>query len=312
VTRRQDILELQAEAATLRQMLEALPEAAVFERAGLKARLANATQALAELPAQVQRTAKAALTFDGAPVRGRQGIDARFAGQGLAEFQRLISMVAAAEQGNLKAKGPVPGTAQTQLQVTGIATGSFGFVLDELPSAADQLELDAPSDSTRVALAVDTVNEMLASVSTDDGAAELLKNLHVRVRNQLSDFLDVVASHKASMSVATDRKRTVFATPEDVVDALGRVLDTESEVAEEWLSGTLVGYLPNGRRFEILQDHTSDVLAGKLHYKLESSRLKPFMNKPCLALVETMVVTSKGRALTRHILKDLDALPDEE
>lgn len=90
----------------------------------------RAAQAVHDIHASV------GLFFGGRPVVGSKGIRADFAGQAVAQFQDLVSKrLASLESGPLAARGPVPLRENAQLMITDVARGSFGFVLEEDPSA---------------------------------------------------------------------------------------------------------------------------------------------------------------------------------
>ena len=86
-------------------------------------------------------SASVALFFGGQPVLGSRGIAAEFAGTALEQFQNLIAKIFANnEVGDLGERGKVPFKANSELMVTGLARGSFGFVLDEM---SDQVQLES-------------------------------------------------------------------------------------------------------------------------------------------------------------------------
>lgn len=294
---------LRSELATLARMLAGLPAEAVLERFGLERRQAELADTLrafeaSEQPARV--LGQVAVAFDGKPVRGHSSIDAQFAGDGVSEFQKLLSLVAAAKsRERLKGYGPIPDEQYCRLQITGTIEGSFGFLLEEDP------EIEPALGETHVVDAVEATNELLAATAGDDEAfVDTFSDLDGRVRSQLAQFLKVVATNEASLKVTSPGRRTVFRTSDDVQDALDRVNDATVQNVEEWHEGRLQGYLPAGRRFEFVTDDEL-LLAGPLATRLDGADIRPYIDQPCRAHVRTQTVVTRGKTRTRHVLLEI-------
>lgn len=87
---------------------------------------------LKEAERQDTQTAEVSVLFDGRPVVGTSAIDAGFAAQALLHFQGIVTrLFAASLKGQLSSKGKIKGADLAQLNLRGVATGSFGFVLEE-------------------------------------------------------------------------------------------------------------------------------------------------------------------------------------
>src|SRR3546814_8823797 len=86
---------------------------------------------LREIEATPSTGAGVGCFFGGRPVVGSYGIQAEFGAKAVAEFQTLVSNTFAAAEGTLGARGPVPQRDRTQLMLTDIARGSFGFILEQ-------------------------------------------------------------------------------------------------------------------------------------------------------------------------------------
>lgn len=295
---------LRSELATLDVMIAALPADAVLERFGLERRQAELRESLRAFeetgqPARV--CGQVALAFDGRPVRGHSSIDAQFAGEGVSEFQKLLSLVAASRsREQIKGYGRIPDEQYCRLQITGTIEGSFGFLLEEDP------EVEPALGETHVSDAIEEVNELLAATAGDDELfVDTISGLEPRVRNQLAQFLKVVAANEASLKVTSPGRRTQFRTSADVQDALDRVNDARLEEADDWYAGHLQGYLPAGRRFEFLADN-GQLLTGPLAPLLDSDRVRPFIDQRCRAHIRTMTVFTRGKTRTRHVLLEVD------
>ena len=110
---------LVAEKATLENLVATLREDSVVERMGLEDRLSDVTAELASLQATSGRTAESELVFYGAPVRGSEGIDARFTSDVIFAYQDLIAKTLAAKN-ELHAMGPIPDAHLSRLHITDV------------------------------------------------------------------------------------------------------------------------------------------------------------------------------------------------
>lgn len=110
----------------------------------LTARKSELESELARLQQEHERRASVALYFGGRPVVGSRGILANFGGKMLEIYQDLVSKRFAASELTepLSARGAIPLRNNTQLLVTEVARGFFGFVLTQ-PST-DQQERRPP------------------------------------------------------------------------------------------------------------------------------------------------------------------------
>jgi hypothetical protein len=77
------------------------------------------------------------LFFGGAPVRGTRGIVAEFGSKALDQIQNVIATRFASLEGPISARGPIPQRRQTQMLVTDVVRGSFGFILEAATTDAD-------------------------------------------------------------------------------------------------------------------------------------------------------------------------------
>ncbi|MBE7158554.1 MAG: hypothetical protein INR62_09015, partial [Rhodospirillales bacterium] len=123
----------------------------------IEARLAQISETIMTAPAG------AALFFGGNPVVGSHGIKASFGSKAVGHFQKLVSQrFAADERGPLASRGRVPRTDETQLLVTDVVRGSFGFVLEAASTES--------SGETSLKTAVDEVADTLSKMAAPDEA----------------------------------------------------------------------------------------------------------------------------------------------
>lgn len=198
--------------------------------------------------------ASVALYFSGGPVLGTRGIAADFAGRCLEHYQDLISKTfARRELGMLGERGRVPMRQKTDMMITGVTHGSFGFILDEMTEQSEfidtQLKQIVKDVSTTIEkFSVESDSEFL------DFASEIDQRTVVSLRNFFKEMdeaeatirivediyelrLDAVAVHRA-------RKRAESATIDDsVVDIQGNsihILPDHKSFEFRMLSGEIL------------------------------------------------------------------------
>src|SRR6056297_3343271 len=109
---------------------EAEADGDVVGSLNFQTRLAIISKELEELKTKDDHVAEISLLFDGAPVDGTRTIDATFATQALGYFQSIVTTLFASNlKGELAQRGKIKGSDLAALNISGIATGSFGFVL---------------------------------------------------------------------------------------------------------------------------------------------------------------------------------------
>lgn len=200
-------------------------------------------------------SASVALFFGGQPVLGSKGIAAEFAGTVLEQFQDLIAKVFANnEVGDLGERGLVPFKANSELMVTGLARGSFGFVLDEM---SDQVQLE----SSQLSHVIDRAAVLLRdSAAQDDAVFEsILEEMEPRTLIALRDFFKNLDSRKATLRVVEKELDFTLDGP-SIHRAKIRTEATSIEESTTEIEGILIGFLPEHRKFELADT------VGKLYY----------------------------------------------
>lgn len=237
-------------------------------------------------------SASVALFFGGQPVLGSKGIAAEFAGLALEQFQNLIAKVFASnEVGALGERGKVPFKANSELMVTGLARGSFGFVLDEM---SDQMQLE----SSQLSQVIDKASFLLRDTAAQDEAVfeALLEELEPRTLIALKEFFSNLDSNKATIRVVEKDLDFILDGP-----AIHRAkIRTEATSIEEKTSdieGILVGFLPEHRKFE-LQDKTGQLYYGAATKEAVDQFVKAtdtVIGKHCLIRVTIKTVAPLNR-----------------
>ncbi|EHS1102552.1 hypothetical protein RHA02_003535 [Vibrio cholerae] len=192
-----------------------------------------------------ETNASVALFFGGEPVLGSQGILASFAGNVLENFQELVNKsFASKENGSLGERGKIPLKANSNLMITQVAKGSFGFILDEV---SDQIEIT----ETALKHTVDYVLELInASAQPDDETFEkLIESLDKRVLQSLKDFFITLDKAHSTMRLVGDEQE--YSLDSNWIHrARLRTEATEIEEDEDLVYLKVLGLLPEHCKFE--------------------------------------------------------------
>lgn len=238
---------LQADLASLEALLKSARE--MDDPVGefqIEKRMSLIEAELKALAFNQDKKASVALFFGGKPVLGSRGISADFAGHMLEYFQDLVSRVfASTELGVLGERGPIPKRSSTNLMVTQLTRGSFGFVLDEL---SDQAELEDTVLKTMVEKVVTIVEKVASSNEID--FEEVAEQLDSRMLISLKDFFVTLDAAEATVRLVDDVADISLDQPA-VHRARLRAEATSIDEADRVIEGTLVGFLPEHRKFEI-------------------------------------------------------------
>lgn len=191
-------------------------------------------------------SASVAIFFGGKPVLGSKGVAAEFAGIALEQFQTLVSKTFAKNEiGQLGSRGKVPFKLQSELMITGLARGSFGFVLDEM---SEQTELEA-SELSHI---IDKATRILRDTAAQDEVVfeNLIEELDARTLLALKDFFSNLDSNEATVRVV---EGDLDITIDKAAAHRGKVRTEATSIEEEMteISGILEGLLPEHRKFEI-------------------------------------------------------------
>ena len=203
-----------------------------------------------------EKTAEIAIYFQGRPVQGIRGIAADFASKSLAEFQNIVSNLYAATDGLLGARGPIPQRERSQLLVTDVARGSFGFVLEQ----AEAPDLIESALKNIVFQAVDLVSN---TASPDDGIfANTIDSIDTRVLSSLRNFFKILGEAQASVRMV-DQVHNRHLADEDITRARNRIESATIEEVEETKIGKLY-IMPDDRRFEFHPGDQMDSIKGRV------------------------------------------------
>jgi len=298
---------LSSEITTLNELLTSARESSdIVGEMQLEHRIRELSSKLESLKEETlaDNSASVALFFGGQPVLGSKGIAAEFAGMALEQFQNLIAKVfASSEVGELGERGKVPLKANSGLMVTGLARGSFGFVLDEM---SEQMQLE----SSQLSHVIDKAAFLLRdSAAQDDAVFEaLLEDLEPRTLIALRDLFNNLDSSKATIRIVEKELDFTLDGP-SIHRAKIRTEATSIEEKTTEIEGTLLGFLPEHRKFELADR------AGKLFYgSAMKEAVEQFANVPdsaignkCLIRVSIKTVAPLNRP-PREVIRLLEFL----
>jgi hypothetical protein len=214
---------------------------------------------LVTLQGTEEHTGKVALFFGGSPVLGSRGIEADFAGEALQAFQEIIQKKLAIEdQGDLGARGPVANRAASQLLITDVARGSFGFLLEEAAAG------DALAD-TQLKVVIDQASDLIQDIAAPSSEVfeAAMSNVDSRTLLALKKFFDVLDSDQATVRLI-DGDRDISLSRPDVSRARQRVDSTEINEGETTDIVGILYLLPQHKTFELVREDTGETIYGRV------------------------------------------------
>lgn len=213
--------------------------------------------------------ADAVFLFEGAPVVGRQAIEVQFATAILQSIQSTLSSLGAAmSRKPVGQRGPLAANANHPLFITGVALGSFGFIIEEEPN--DQDEAFATSERSAMDSFLDVIDAVSNKERAFDEAIDLLDH---RSYSLLEKFFDRLSKSGARLKVeAVDRK--LHLNDERVIVAHARLSDTELTEQEDEFLAKLIGLSPLKRTVELRREDTGEIVSAKAGAKLSQDYLE--------------------------------------
>ena len=263
----------------------------------LEGKLAAMPRAILQAPATV------ALFFGGRPVVGSHGIQAEFSGKAVAGFQKIVSQrFAAQEFGPLSARGRVPLKDSSQMLVTDVVRGSFGFVLQSALGESASEAMDAVPE-TELKAVVDQVAGSLSRIAAEDGALfdEAVADIDDRQKGALTEFFKLLDDSGATLRIV-EGERDFELTQAAISRARTRVenLQIREEIKE--ISGHVAGWTDYAGTFELIEHNTHHVLRGAVTRdaldRARAERMEPY-HKHVRANIRVREVTTRARAQAR-------------
>jgi hypothetical protein len=288
--------QLEAQIAATDGLLASLPANDFLGRVGLRARRKEIADRLGSMMNREDRRAKIALYFGGEPVIGSMGIEAEFGTNALGSFQDLISKVWGATDGcQLSATGPVKDKAASQLHITNLVHGSFGFMLEELDETGE------PLFETELNKATDQVAQYITSFANEDERVftELIEEMNPRVFQSIKQFFSYIYRGKATFRLVEGERDVSF--DQIAIERAWRRAD-ESNIDEDKINieGLLLGVIPKRRRFEFEPDEQPKIIEGKVGEEFSQSYLdristEQFAGRRWRAMLQRRLIAKPGR-----------------
>lgn len=201
---------------------------------------------LEALQGVAEHTGHVAVYFGGGPVLGSRGIEADFAGEALQAFQEIIQKQLAIEDGGgIAARGPIPNRAASQLLITDVARGSFGFMLEEAAAG------EALSD-TQLKHVLEQSGGLISDIASPNTETfeAALGSLDERTLIALKKFFAVLDKEQATLRLVGDESEFVLQRA-DVTRARHRVEETEIAEDEVLERAGRLYFLPDHKTFEL-------------------------------------------------------------
>lgn len=301
----QEYRQLQAERATLENLLNQLPASSVIERTSLEFRKKEVEEALASQQAPSRQPVQVRLTFRGKPIVGNHGIFADFGTAVVNAFTDAVAAIGASQYASLGSRGVLPNRADYQFLITSTALGSFGFELEEAPHDNMFFPELAPVES-----AIEQTKSILeATVGTDEILTDAISETDPRALEALRAFLKIMADQEAVFTL--EFKDDVFRFSD-----VGQVRRSESRLSqdniheeEQEIVGHFQGVLPTRRTFEFLDDGTGEVISGKVSLAIEDAAvINNILNSPAKIKVHSKRV---GTVRPRYVLLAYEETRDQ-
>jgi len=253
--------QLAAQLAAVNAMLQSMPPNDHLGRIGFEARRNELQQQIQVLGEVDEHRAKVALFFGGDPVVGSIGIETTFGTNVMWSFQDMMSKVWGAldEAQPLRQMGPIRDREASQLHITSVVHGSFGFLLEELDNQTQ------PLFRTPLSVAADKVTNYIINFADDNENAftETIEALNPRVFKSIRDFFSHMHGQNATFRIVEGEIDKQF-DHHAIETAWKRAEGTNVDEQQVRIDGQLLGVIPVGRRFELQPAGGGHVVRGKI------------------------------------------------
>ncbi len=290
--------QLQAERTTLDDLLERLPPENMIERTGLEFRKKEVEEALASQPEPSRNPTRVCLTFRGKPIAGSHGIFADFGAEAVQAFTNTVATMGASQHAPLGSRGAIPNREEYRLLITGTASGSFGFELEE--AGYDLFPESSPVESA----IVQTMEILEATVGADEVLANAVSEADPRALEALRGFLGTMADQDAVCTVEFNDDVFRFVDVGQVRRSQGRLSPENIHEEVREITGRIIGVLPFRRSFEFLEDETGELISGRIDRAIEdAAEINQVLNRSLKIRVDSKQV---GTASPRYVLLEYD------
>jgi len=238
---------------------------------------------------------KIRLLFSGNAVKGSLGIKSKFVSETIKPIQELIkTQTALVRFGAVGQRGKTKNSANSELYLTALPTGSFGVELS-------QLEQNDLFDEEDVSKAIKQVVELIdASTESDEKFEQAVENTPKRNLTNLKSFLKTVADANSILKIETG-SFGVNISEQEIRDGYERVNSTDNEENEIFVNGILRGFLLDSGKFEIITAEGNPI-TGIIYSEIPEEQLieydKKYLNKNCrinLLVHKTTFITGREK-----------------
>lgn len=292
----QEIADLRRQKLELEARIsEASGSSDIVAMMNYKSRFDVVSEELEEAERRDAKTAEVSVLFDGRPVIGTSAIDAGFAAQALLHFQGIVTrLFAASMKGQLSSKGKIKGADLAQLNLRGLATGSFGFVLEE--KEARQSSVIKTPLREAMEEAADLFEEF--SQVDDDEFLVNVDDINPRVFNELAKFFSHLERNEATLKANFPDKAYSFDRAA-INRAYTRISDSKVNIVKEVWVGTLVGLSPIKRTFDFRKRGEETIISGKFSHQISQDYLERIEGSDGVTLGDTFRATIEKGTLRK-------------
>lgn len=287
---------LQAERSEVLYLLSRMPQENVIDRQSLEARLRMLDSALTGASAGARSPARARLLFRGKPVVGDHGILAEFGATAVGKFADAVATLAAGLAGPLGTRGTLPNREHYRMILTGVASGSFGFELEEMAAS----ESHASAGPSVVEEALGQAHRLLeATLGSDDDLAEAASSSDPRALAVLREFVKILADAEAVCTLECNGRLFRYRDLGDVRRSADRLSRDSIHESQESIDGMFLGVLPHRRTFEF-QTQSGGIVSGKVDAGIaDAAEINQVLGRRATIQV---LVTRVGSGRPRHRL----------
>ena len=292
----QEYRQILAEQTALQNLLDRLPSSRVIERRGLEFRKRKVDEILASRPPVLKEPAHVRVTFRGKPVVGSRGLLADFGAAAVKAFADAVAVVGASRDSSLKFRGAIPQKEKYGLLITGTASGSFGFELEETPGDGRFPEMSPVGPAVKRTMSI-----LEAAVGSDDEMLlDTVFDAHPRALRAIRTFLNKMAVREATCALEFKGRTLRFSDVSEVRRVERRLGSDHVLDEEQQMTGRFLGVLPSKRRFEFRNEDTGRVVSGRIDPALkDAGAINEVLNRPTRV---TVVARRVGSAGSRYVL----------
>lgn len=264
--RRQNIV---SEIKELESILASMPEEDVIERRTFEARLHKVSKEFESTIATVEPE-RTRLTFRGAPVFGSSAVAAEFGAKAAGLFADAFSTIAAGHISRINLAGPIPNKIKSQLMITGVATGSFGFEF-ELPRLDPTLFSETGGSVESLEALISLFERTVQG--TDDEVAEVVHSVPPRALKKIVEFLGLLSKRGAWCGLEFKGRFFRYNDLEEIKIAKERLSDSNVRHETKVFIGNFEGSLPKTRTFQFKPFDYDEPIIGRFDPSVEKNQI---------------------------------------